>query len=158
MKALFVALLGYVLVFATIRHIHPSGIMLYQGAALAAALACGFWLWRRQEPAAGKDALLVFLMSFVFAFTAPTTVDRAYSVRMLLRLDSNPQGLSRDEIGRMYVDGFLHEGGVEKRISEQKATGSVVEEDGRIRLTPVGRLLAGAFRLTQAAFASEDNR
>lgn len=158
MKVLVVFVAVFLLAFIVVRWLFPGGILFYQGVGLAVVAAALFAAVSWDAPGVGRDALLLFLLLYAFVFTVPTTVERAYSVRMLLRIDASPRGLTRDEIGRMYVDGFLAEGGVDKRVSEQVATGSIADHDGRLRVTPFGAALARAFRAAQRLFAADQNR
>jgi hypothetical protein len=158
MKVLVVFVAVFLIAFMVVRWLFPGGILFYQGMGLAVTAAALFAVLFRDAPGVGRDAVLLFLLLYVFVFTIPTTVDRAYSVRMLLRIDASPRGLSRDEIGQMYVDGFLAEGGVDKRISEQVATGSIADHDGRLEITRLGAALALSFRAAQRLFAADQNR
>lgn len=163
MRKILLAVAIFLVLFIALRHLHPQGILFYQGIALAALLAAAQFAldWRRRRvprPQALKDALLSFLLIYCFVFTIPTTVDRAYSVKMLMRMGESPTGMSKDEVATMFVNGFLQEGAVDKRLQEQAATGSIREHEGRYTLTPAGRFLDGAFRFTQAVFACEEKR
>lgn len=158
MKHIAVTGLAFLLLFIAWRHFRPGGILFYQGLVLAAVVTVAQFTLTRLRGGlswrlALKDALLSFLLIYSFVFTIPTTVDRAYSVRMLLRLETSPDGLTRDQIERWFRDEFVAEGGVERRLIEQQATGSVAENQGRYRLTPAGKWLTAAFRFTQAVFA-----
>ncbi|HEY1091853.1 MAG TPA: hypothetical protein VGE47_12230 [Burkholderiaceae bacterium] len=150
-------LLIYLLGFVALRQLWPGGILFYQGLALGllvAACQCLFLRRRgRAWAAATKDGWITFLMIYAFVFTVPTTVDRAYSVRMIEQLDHAQLGLSRDEILRFYAEDFARQGGVDKRLREQLATGTLQEREGRFELTPAGRQLARAFALTRRLFA-----
>ena len=151
------------LAFVAIRHALPNGIVLYQGIALGfVASICQYLIERRRQAArrgpAAKNALLLFLLIYSFVFTIPTTVDRAYSVKMLTSLEESPSGLTRNEINRVFLNGFVSEGGVEKRLREQTSTGSIKEHDGRYVLTPFGRFIAASFRVTRVVFACGGKR
>jgi hypothetical protein len=148
---------AFMALFVAWRHLKPGGIMFYQCIALGVvvALAQALLTWRtRPRGEAAKDGLMTFLLVYSFVFTVPTTVDRAYSVRMIAQLDASPNGMTRADVQRWFAADFGEEG-VGRRLMEQRATGSVVERDGRYVLTPVGRFLAAAFRVTAAAFASQ---
>ena len=143
--------------FVALRHAAPGGIILYQGVLLGLGFTVLQLLYERFRHVsltdASKHAAITFLLIYSFVFTVPTTADRAYSVAMLTRLGEAPDGLSRDELTEMFVRRFLAEGGVDKRLVEQTATGSIEEHQGRYALTSTGRLLDGAFRITQILFA-----
>lgn len=163
MRKILLAAAIFLLLFIALRHLRPQGILFYQGMALAALLGAGQLAldWRRggvPRSQALKDALLSFLLIYCFVFTVPTTVDRAYSVKMLMRMGEAPAGMSKDEVATMFANGFLQQGAVDKRLQEQAATGSIRERDGRYELTATGRFLDRAFRLTQAIFACGEKR
>ena len=150
----------YILIFVAWRHLQPEGILFYQGVLLALLLAGAQWACARRlggpyRPVASKDALITFLLLYSAVFTVPTTVDRAYSVRMILQIEKDSQGLTREQIQGWFSRDFAAQGGVDKRLQEQLATGSIVEQDGHYKLTPLGRLLAHAFRVIQYAFATK---
>lgn len=163
MKILIASFIVSLVMFVSIRHVMPQGIVFYQGVAVAFVIGVAqfifqiYWM-QHAKPEALKDAFLSFLLFYSFIFTIPTTVDRAYSVKMLNRLAEAPAGLDRNEIGAFFVKGFLAEGGVDKRLVEQKATGSIKEENGRFVLTPLGRFLEASFKLTQVVFACGENK
>jgi len=163
MRKILLAVAIFLILFIALRHVRPQGILFYQGIGLALLVGClQFALdWKRRavpRPQGAKDALLTLLLIYCFVFTIPTTVDRAYSVKMLLRMGEAPAGMSQEEVAHMFVNGFLREGAVDKRLKEQAATGSIEEHDGRYTLTASGRFLERAFRLTQAIFACEEKR
>jgi len=163
MRKILLAIAVFFVLFIALRHLRPQGILFYQGIGLAALVAVlQFALdWKRRmvpRPQALKDSMLTFLLIYCFVFTVPTTVDRAYSVKMLMRMGEAPAGMSKEEVSQVFVNGFLQEGAVDKRLKEQAATGSIEERDGRYSLTATGRFLDRAFRITQAVFACEEKR
>jgi hypothetical protein len=154
------ALAGFLALFLTWRHVQPGGILFYQGVVVAIVVSVALLIGARLRQGARwsvaiKDASLVFLLAYAFLFTVPTTVDRSYSVRMLTHLAESPQGLTREDIGRFYASDFLEQGGVDKRLAEQLATGTVVEREGRYVLTDEGKGLAATFRVTCVVFACQ---
>lgn len=163
MRKILLAAILFLLLFIALRHIKPEGILFYQGIGLAVLVAAAQFALdrnRRKLPRsqAAKDSLLTFLLAYCFVFTIPTTVDRAYSVKMLMRMEEAPHGMSKDEVATMFANGFLEQGAVDKRLKEQAATGSIQEHDGRYSLTATGHFLDRAFRLTQAVFACEERK
>jgi hypothetical protein len=52
-----------------------------------------------------------------------------------------PSGLSREEINKYYAIDFLESGGLDQRLVEQQAAGTVVEHDGRYTLTSRGEVV-----------------
>lgn len=156
-RTIIASLVVFLVVFIAVRHARPTGILLYQGIVVGVFVSLVQFQYERQRSvkavAAAKDSLLVFLLAYAFVFTVPTTVDRAYSVRMINTLDASPNGLTRDQITTDFSNGFLEKGGVDKRLKEQAATGSIRERDGRYSLTPVGHFLSVSFRAAQAVFS-----
>jgi hypothetical protein len=133
------------------RHLQPHGILFYQGIAVGvAAFIVQVLMWRRW-----KDATIFFLAFYAFVFTVPTTVDRSYSVRMIDQIAAAKDGVSKTDVTAMFQDYFDRGGGVDRRISEQLATGSIKVDHGRIHATPIGKMLAASFRLTAFIFASD---
>lgn len=149
--------------FVALRHALPGGIILYQGVALGFCVCIFQFILERKYRSstasqASKNAVLSFLLIYCFVFTIPTTVDRAYSVKLLTRLDRSPVGLTHDEVNRLFIDGFILEGGVDKRLVEQTSTGSIRKLDGRYVLTPTGRFLTVMFHMTRVLFACGEDR
>lgn len=153
----------YALLLIACRHTWPSGILFYQGAALALLVGVAHGLYALMRPGRGgvvtpvKDATITCLLAYAFMFTVPTTVDRSYSVRMLQLLATSPQGLDREALNRHFAEQFVRQGGVERRIVEQQATGSVAMQGERVLLTERGRWLARLFDLSCDAFACHRN-
>ncbi len=85
-------------------------------------------------------------------FTIPTTVDRAYSVMMLLNLHAHPSGMTRIEIEEWFSTSFSKQGSVKKRLTEQMATGTINVTNGTYTLTPLGEFLSFSFRSVQFLF------
>jgi hypothetical protein len=144
-------LLGSLAALIVWRHVEPHGILFYQGIAVgAAAFILHILFWRRW-----KDATIFFLAFYAFVLTVPTTVDRSYSVRMIDEIAASKDGVSKKDVTAMFQGYFERGGGVDRRIAEQLATGSIKVDHGRIRATPIGKLLAASFRLTAFIFASD---
>ena len=96
MKRIGAGLAVFMLLFVAWRHLQPGGILFYQGCA-ASVLSAGaqliYSLSRHPALGAGdtpwKDALITLLAAYAFMFTVPTTIDRAYSVRLLEQLQGS---------------------------------------------------------------------
>jgi len=144
--------------FVLTRHVHPHGILFYQGVVCALACAIGQGLYGLRRSRAGrvvvaKDALLTLLLAYAFMFTVPTTVDRAYSVRLIQQLASRPEGMNRAEIEAWFAERYVAQGGVERRVREQLVSGTLREIDaGRFLLTERGHWLARSFGFFQRLF------
>lgn len=157
MKPIWIACGLFLLAFIALRHLAPGSILLYQGMALGGLISVAQFgvqklTGRQPFTVATKDALLSFLLIYAFVFTVPTTVDRAYSVKMIMHLASAPAGTNRAAIADDYIADFVRGGGLDKRLTEQAASGVLREEGGLYKLTATGRLLDKAFRATQWIF------
>jgi hypothetical protein len=155
--------LAFMALFILTRQLQPHGILFYQGlacAALSAAVQGLVALHRTtgQRLAIAKDALLTLLLAYAFMFTVPTTVDRAYSVRLIQQLSKHPDGMTRAEMEDWFAQRFIRQGGVERRIHEQLATGSLREHEGRFKLTERGQWLANSFAAFQTVFRCDTPR
>jgi len=160
MRGIVVSFIVFLVVFIAWRHIYPEGILFFQGLALGVIVSViyGAMSWRAfGSPlfVAAKDAFFCFLLIYSFVFTVPTTVDRAYTVKMLVHIGGNPAGLDKQEIQQWFTSDFLERGGVQKRLVEQSATGTIEQDGERFRLTSLGRLLDGTFKLMRTVFACD---
>jgi len=151
----------FLCLFVVTRQLQPQGILFYQG--LSCAVLCSVlqgliaWRWSKVDRVAvTKDALLTLLTTYAFMFTVPTTVDRAYSVRMIQQLANRSEGMTQAEMEDWFARRFIAQGGIEKRVQEQKATGTMQEAQGRFTLTPRGQVLAHTFAFFQRLFRCGD--
>jgi len=108
----------------------------------------------RQLAGIGKDAALVFLSSYSFMFTVPTTVERSYTVKMLMELDRR-SAMHRGEMLEWIEAHWQTSEGLSKRLHEQEASGSIQNTPGGLRLTKRGELLVSAFRITGQVFGTD---
>lgn len=155
----------FLIILVSWRHLSPSGILFFQGCAaaiLSAALQLTIVIVKSKIQAKPrlfknnipiKDALITFLVAYAFMFTIPTTVDRAYSVKLILRLQGEAAGLTSGELERWFAKEFSKADGVERRLHEQIVTGSICQQDNRYMLTSRGRLLARSFHFVQQIFS-----
>src|SRR5580698_2370131 len=102
------AVCAFLPLFIILRHFNPEGIILYQGVALGVLVSIAQPIFAHQRFGVSwstsiKDAAITLLLIYAFVFTVPTTADRAYSVKMLRHLADAPRGLSRKDIGNLYV-------------------------------------------------------
>ena len=146
----------FLVVLVLWRRLNPNHVLFYQGVVLAIAVSLvQFAVQKRTRSGseAFKNALIAFLLCYCFMFTVPTTVDRSYSVSLILELDRHPEGRSRRDIEQYFAEDFVRRGGVRKRLDEQLASGVVTEKGGRYELTALGRFLAQFFGWTRRLFS-----
>ncbi len=156
MKSIAVGFLTSIVLLVLWRHLIPGGFIFYQGMSVAiiGAAVQGLMQYRRQPQSSyAKDALLTLLLVYAFVFTIPTTVDRSYSVRMIEHVAAADGVVSKDEISLMFQRYFSDGGGVERRLEEQLATGTMQREGDGYIASPAGRFVAGAFRAVAIIFA-----
>ena len=159
MQSILFTSAAYLVLFISLRHLQPSGIVFYQGVLLALLAAAGQALVLRFVRSGSwglilKDSAFSFLLLYSAVFTIPTTVDRAYSVRMILEIQRTPEGLTRAQIEHWFATDFQSQGGVEKRLHEQLVTGTIEQEGERYRLTTTGLWLAQSFGVVQSLFST----
>jgi hypothetical protein len=131
--------------FHSFTQMNPSGILFYQGMAtgsIVSVLPLVTSWWRNNTTVAlVRNSVIAFLLIYAFVITVPTNADRSFSLKMLQRLAHAPSGLSREGINKYYAIDFLESGGLDQRLVEQQATGTVVEHDGRYTLTSRGEVV-----------------
>ena len=148
---------AFLVLLIAVRHLDPAGFLFTQGVALCVLLPSIqliLDLRKKQGSAAGsiKDGIFSFLLIYTFLFTFPTQADRSFSLLMIQQIAASPSGLSREEINRFYTHDFIEHGGLDRRLIEQKASGTVIERDGKLELTPRGRVVNGMTRLICRVF------
>jgi hypothetical protein len=155
-----VAALVFLVFFIALRHLHPEGILFYQGCAVDIFVSAAHMMIARVRigltwSASIKEGITTLLLIYAFVFTVPVTADRSYSVKMLQHIGEAPGGLSRDEVNRRYISEFVDRGGVDKRLFEQQATGTIARQDNAYVLTAKGRILDHAFHWTCRLFVCQ---
>lgn len=155
-----VTVLAFLVAFIALRHVHPDGILFYQGCALAIVVCAAQMMIARARgrltwSGAIKEGMTTWLLLYAFVFTVPVTADRSYSVKMLQHIGEDPGGLSRDEVNSRYISDFVARGGVDKRLFEQQATGTIARQGDAYVLTEKGRVFDNAFRWTCRLFACQ---
>ena len=148
----------YLAIFVLWRKIQPEGVLFYQGLFLVFFVSALQYLIQSKVSKVSnviRDAVITFFACYSFMLTFPTTVDRSYSVRMILELQKYPDGLTRSQIENYFTNDFIIKGGIEKRIAEQLASGIVVEHETRFQLTSFGELIADSFHWTRQVFSSQ---
>jgi len=90
--------------------------------------------------AAVSAAASAFSFLMFFHLMIPVSLDRSISVFMLASIGDAPQGLSKSEIEKVFIDTYVTRyDAFGRRVSEQAETGNIELKDGRYRLTEQGR-------------------
>ncbi|MVA97834.1 hypothetical protein GN330_11320 [Nitratireductor sp. CAU 1489] len=161
MKFAYAVLLSlvYVVLLLGLYAVHvrflPVDVVLYSALqdALAAlvVLVAAVVALRRLLPFNSFETMLLvvvwFLGGYAFAISVPTVLDRSLSFYILEKLEQRGGGIRRDAIGRMFAEEYLPEYRlVDVRLTEQVESGTVVIEDGCVKLTSHGARLAAVSR------------
>ena len=132
----------------------PVAVVLY-GALLdaiiaAAIMAIVLWLFVPRPFTAFERVLLVFIWivgGYAFAISGPTVLDRSLSFYIIEKLQQRGGGVREDAIGEIFVSEYMPEFRlVDVRLTEQLQSGTIVIEDGCVKLTPMGDRLASFSR------------
>lgn len=138
----------------------PVAVVFYSAlldAVLAAAImAAVLWLFARRRFTGFEKVLLVALWlvgGYAFAVTGPTILDRSLSFYILEKLQQRGGGVREDAIGTIFVTEYMNEFRlVDVRLTEQLESGTIVIEDGCVKLTPQGQRLASLSRFIRTHF------
>ena len=161
MKLLLALLLTglFVILLAAFYLIHvwyiPVPVVLYGAltdAALAAAATLAVVLvLRRRLPFTGFEQVLLVVVwllgGFSFAITIPTVLDRSLSFYILEKLQQRGGGIREAELERVFITEYIPEFRLmDVRVTEQLNSGTITLDNGCVRLTPRGDMLASASR------------
>ncbi|MEZ5701267.1 MAG: hypothetical protein R3E42_03815 [Burkholderiaceae bacterium] len=93
------------------------------------------------------------LMGYAFAISVPTVIDRSLSFYILEKLQQRGGGIQRERFADVFTREYLPEHRlVDVRLTEQQASGTIVIENGCVKLTAKGRELATASRYFRQHF------
>lgn len=130
----------------------PVDVVFYAALADAVAAAAitsiiAFVVLRRRFAFSGLERVLLMLVwllgGYGFAITIPAMIDRSLSFYVLEKLDQRGGGIRRDAMADIFRDEYLPEFRlVDVRLTEQVASGTVEIDNGCVRLTARGRVLA----------------
>jgi len=95
----------------------------------------------------GFEKVLLFLIwllgGYTLAISIPTVIDRSLSFYILEKLQQRGNGIRKESFARIFTDEYLIEHRlVDVRLTEQLETGTIVIENGCVRLTEKGDRLA----------------
>jgi hypothetical protein len=88
-------------------------------------------------------AVIWMLAGYVFAISIPTVIDRSLSFYILEKLQQRGGAIRLDRFEDVFTKEYVKEDRlVDVRITEQVQSGTVVVENGCVKLTPRGQALA----------------
>lgn len=106
-----------------------------------------------------NSVLLMFIWilgGYAFAISVPTVIDRSLSMYILEKLDQRGGGIRRDSFEDVFVTEYMPEYRlVDVRLTEQLESGTVIIEDGCVKLTDHGRRVARITRFLRANFLAK---
>jgi hypothetical protein len=144
--------LAWLAILSFLRYLDADGIVFYQGIFSSIPIVIFYFVLDKTQGRFERSILLL-LMIYSFNITIITTVDRAYSVRMLLWIKESPHGRTERDLERLFSEGFIAAGGVSGRLDEQMKSGTLVRgDDGALSLSPIGEVVTFSFLVVRRAF------
>lgn len=147
-------------VFVVVNLIHfrflPVHVVLYSAlldtviAGVIAAVACAAWLRHRlaaSREEIGLSIVIGVLLAAFYSLSVPTVVDRSLSIYILEKLAQRGGGIRQDAMPDVLKNEYFPEHQlVNIRLTEQLNSGTIRIENGCVRLTNRGRLIASLTR------------
>ncbi|MBV2235037.1 MAG: hypothetical protein KUL75_05755 [Sterolibacterium sp.] len=97
--------------------------------------------------------LIWLLMSYAFAISVPTVIDRSLSFYLLEKLQQRGGGIQLARFDEIFVREYMPEHRLMQiRLTEQIASGTVVLDNNCVRLTQRGQQIAGFSRYFRQHF------
>ena len=83
------------------------------------------------------------LLGYSFAISVPTVLDRSLSFYILEKLQQRGGGIKLADFDKVFTQEYVKEHRlVDVRLTEQQQSGTIVIQDGCVKLTPWGQTLA----------------
>ncbi|MEM5312064.1 hypothetical protein [Paraburkholderia sp. JHI869] len=84
-----------------------------------------------------------FLLGYIYAISVPTVIDRSLSFYILEKIQQRGGGIQEDKINYVFTNEYVKEHHLMAiRLTEQLQSGTIVIQDGCVKLTPWGDKLA----------------
>ena len=94
-----------------------------------------------------QSLLICALLGYIFAISVPTVIDRSLSFYILEKLQQRGGGIQLSKFNYIFTNEYMREHQlVDIRLTEQAESGTIVIEDGCVKLTPRGEKLASFSR------------
>lgn len=98
-------------------------------------------------------AVIWLLVGYVFAISVPTVIDRSLSFYILEKLQQRGGGIRLERMEEVFTQEYLKEHRlVDVRLTEQSESGTIVIQNGCVKLTERGRQLARFSRFFRQNF------
>ena len=102
-------------------------------------------------------ACIWLFLGYSFAISVPTVIDRSLSFYTLEKLQQRGGGIKLSAFEGVYAREYMKEHRlVDVRLTEQQQSGTIVIQDGCVRLTPWGNTLANISRYFRANFLPKE--
>jgi hypothetical protein len=93
------------------------------------------------------------LLGYSFAISVPTVIDRSLSFYILEKLQQRGGGIKFDSFDQVFTQEYVKEHRlVDVRLTEQQQSGTIVIQDGCVKLTDWGQTVATSSRYFRAHF------
>lgn len=97
------------------------------------------------------------LLGYAFAISVPTVIDRSLSFYTLEKLQQRGGGIQLSAFEDVYAKEYMKEHRlVDVRLTEQEQSGTIVIQDGCVKLTPWGNALATGSRFFRNHFLPKE--
>lgn len=159
----------FVVCLLVIYYVHvlyfPVAVIFYSAlldAFLAALVLAVFLYWlpcRYGIDWLAKVLLFVIwlLGGYAFAISVPTVIDRSLSMYILEKLDQRGGAIREESFRDVFVNEYMNEYRlIDVRLTEQVASGTVVIDDGCVKLTERGREIARFTRFFRTHFLARN--
>lgn len=98
-----------------------------------------------------------FLLGYAFAISVPTVIDRSLSFYTLEKLQQRGGGIQLSAFEDVYSKEYMKEHRlVDVRLTEQEQSGTIVIQNGCVKLTPWGNTLATGSRFFRNHFLPKE--
>ncbi len=97
--------------------------------------------------------IILLLLGYAFAISVPTVIDRSLSFYILEKLQQRGGGIKLSSFEEVFTKEYVKEHRlVDVRLTEQQASGTIVIQNGCVKLTRLGQNLASFSRYFRQHF------
>ncbi len=100
-----------------------------------------------------QTIIICLLLSYAFAISVPTVIDRSLSFYILEKIQQRGGGIQLDSFEDVFTKEYVREHRlVDVRLTEQQASGTIVIQNGCVKLTGRGQAIASFSRYFRQHF------
>jgi hypothetical protein len=101
--------------------------------------------------------LINILIGYIFAISIPTVIDRSLSFYILEKLQQRGGGIKQDSFEQIFTQEYMKEHRlIDVRLTEQLESGTIIIENGCVKLTRRGEKLAEFSRFFRKNFLPKE--